>query len=542
MSKKKSTSEFIEEAKLVHGDKYDYSKVVYKNNREKVVIICPEHGDFLQSPEKHLYGQGCPMCGGTKRNTTDGFIEKARKVHGNKYDYSKVDYTTNKEKVCIICPEHGEFWQDPHNHLKGKGCPKCGNDIHKPKKREIHGDRYDYSRVEYKDILKPVEILCPEHGMFKQSPALHLVGSMCPKCSKSLSGIKRRLTADEFISRAREVHGDRYDYSKVDYITEKHKVCIICPEHGEFWQTPDKHLRGNGCPKCVYPFSKAESEIFEYVRGIVGDENVVAHDRSLLNGREIDIFVPSKNVAIEYNGLYWHAKDKNYHVRKTEECNAKGVSLIQIFEDEYTTHKDIVLAKISHILGTGKYEKKIMARKCSIREIGMEESREFLDANHIQGFVSSTVYLGAFYDDEMVGVMSLKKSGCGWELTRFATKLNVLSCGVAGKMFMFFIRNYSPEYVKTFADRRWTMHSEENLYTKIGFGFAGFTSPDYRYYNPVDGTRRQHKFGFRKNILHRKYGLPLTMTENEMTMELGYSRIYDCGLMKYVWTKKEDSV
>lgn len=552
MSKRKTTNEFIEEAKLVHGSKYDYSKVEYKNNREKVLIICPEHGEFLQSPEKHLSGQGCPMCGGTKKSTTDGFIEKARKIHGNKYDYSKVDYTTNKEKVCIICPEHGEFWQDPHNHLKGKGCPICGEKVHKPVKyttksfivaaTDVHGNKYDYSKTAYKNMNEPVEIICPEHGPFFQLPYLHLSGSICPRCSRKVNGVKRRLTKEEFIERAKTVHGDKYDYSKVEYVTEKHKVCIICPEHGEFWQTPDKHLQGNGCPKCTYPYSKAESEIFEYVKSVVGEENVLTHDRMALKGRELDIFIPSKKVAIEYNGLYWHNKDRNYHLKKTEDCNAMGIALIQIFEDEYLSHKDIVLSKISHILGESRSGEKVMARKCVVDEISKETAKKFLTENHIQGFVSSTVYLGAKYNGELVGVMSFKRSGEKWELTRFASKISVLSCGLGGKLFSAFVKKYNPESVKTFADRRWTGWKDGNLYTKIGFSFAGYTKPEYRYYRPGDGPVRQHKFGFRKEILHRKYGLPLTMTETEMTSAIGYTKIYDCGLMKYVWTKKEGSI
>lgn len=552
MSKRKTTDEFIAEARRVHGNKYDYSKAEYKNNREKVIIICPEHGEFLQSPEKHLSGQGCPVCGGTKKNTTCSFIEKARKIHGDKYDYSKVEYVTNKDKVCIICPEHGEFWQDPHNHLKGKGCPLCGDMIHKPAKyttdtfiiaaKESHGDKYDYSKTVYKNMNEPVEIICAEHGPFFQLPYLHLGGSICPSCSRKLNGVKRRITKEEFIERAKTVHGDKYDYSKVEYVTEKHKVCIICPEHGEFWQTPDKHLQGNGCPKCVYPYSKAENEILEYVKDAVSGENVIAHDRAVLGGRELDIFIPSKNVAIEYNGLYWHDKDRNYHLKKTEDCNALGISLIQVFEDEYLYHKDIVLSKISHILGVAKSSEKIMARKCTVSEIGKETAERFLTENHIQGFVSSTVYLGAEHCGETVGVMSFKKTGEQWELTRFATKTGVLSCGLGGKLFSAFIRKYSPHTVKTFADRRWTVDKENNLYTKLGFSFVGYTKPEYRYYRPGDGPVRQHKFGFRKEILHRKHGLPLSMTETEMTSALGYVKIYDCGLMKYVWTKKEDSV
>lgn len=549
MSNKKTTEEFIDEAKIMHTNKYDYSKTVYSNNRTKVCIICPEHGEFWQIPGKHLSGQGCPVCGGTKKNNNETFIIKANKVHVDKYDYSKVNYINNKTKVCIICPEHGEFWQDPHNHLKGRGCPICGKSISKPAKyttdtfvlasNTVHGKKYNYQDSNYIDMNTPIKIICPKHGEFKQNPYFHLHGGICPKCAREITGNKRRITKDEFIKRAKTIHGGKYDYSKVEYKTEKHKVCIICPEHGEFLQTPDKHLRGNGCPKCVYPYSKAEIEIYEFIKTLVGENNVVWHDRSILNGKEIDIFIPNMKVGIEYNGLYWHNRDRNYHINKTEMCNALGINLIQIFEDEYLQNKDIVLSKISHILGKSSLSKKIYGRNCIIKEIDKYQAKDFLEKNHIQGFVASTVYIGGWHNEELIGVLSLKKTSNEWELTRFATRIDTRSIGVCGKMFSCFVKKYNPEKVKTFADRRWTMNRDNNLYTKIGFVFEKYTVPEYRYYKPGDGPVRQHKFGFRKKILNKKYQLPLTMTESEMTEYLGYSKIYDCGLIKYVWNKKE---
>ena len=183
-----NTQEFIEKAKKIHGDKYDYSKVEYKGAHTKVCIICPEHGEFCIRVSHFLAGHRCPKCAGNAKLTTDEFIKKAREIHGDKYDYSKVEYKNYDTKVCIICPKHGEFWQIPRYHLNGKGCPKCAGNI--------------------------------------------------------------RLTTEEFIRRAKEVHGDKYDYSKVEYVNSQTKVCIICPEHGEFWTFPNNHLKCE-CPKCV---------------------------------------------------------------------------------------------------------------------------------------------------------------------------------------------------------------------------------------------------------------------------------------------------
>lgn len=181
---------------------------------------------------------------------------------------------------------------------------------------------------------------------------------------------------------------------------------------------------------------------------------------------------------------------------------------------------------------------KIPGRKCEIREITVNDAKEFLEKYHIQGYVGSKIYLGAFYKNELVAVMSFKegvKNSSKWELTRFASNYNYICQGIGGKLFKYFVTHYNPLEIKSFADRRWTVNEENNIYTKLGFELNAYTDPDYHYYKKDDGTIRQHKFAFRKNKLNKKYGLPLSMTEEEMTEELGYTRIYDCGLIKYIW-------
>ena len=191
------------------------------------------------------------------------FIIKARKIHGDKYDYSKVKYVNNITKICIICLEHGEFWQIPSNHLRGFGCKKCsGNFLDKnifiEKAKQTHGDKYDYSKIDYKNNHTKVIIICPEHGEFHQNPSSHLKGVGCPKCN---GGVK--FTQEEFLKKSKEVHNDKYDYSKVEYKNCNTKVCIVCPEHGEFLQSPNKHLRGQKCPKCS---GVAKSNTDEFIK------------------------------------------------------------------------------------------------------------------------------------------------------------------------------------------------------------------------------------------------------------------------------------
>ena len=476
------------------------------------------------------------------------FIEKAKKVHGDKYDYSKVEYVNAKTKVCIICPEHGEFWQTPNTHLSGKGCIHCGNASSAKKRKTnieefikksniVHNNKYIYTAINYINNKTKIRIICPEHGEFWQRPDHHLMGCGCPKCM--ITRIRNILTSnnEEFIEKANKIHKNKYDYSKSNYVNNRTKICIVCPEHGEFWQSPDKHLMMEGCPKCSHKTSKTEDEIIK----IIQEVNPQQRNRGLIEKREIDIYIPSLKLGIEYNGLRWHSekfgKGHEYHLDKLNKCNEQGIKLIQIFEDEWVKHREICESKLKQICGLNT-NPKIYGRKCEIREITNKDIvYEFLDKNHIQGRTGFTVGLGAYHEGKLVGVITFKKEKEGyWDLNRFATDINYQCIGIGGKLFKHFTRKYDFQEIKSFADRRWTTDPYNNLYTKLGFEFDSFVPPTYWYYNQkIDQNKRFHKFGFRKQHLHKQYGLPLTMTEREMTESLGYTRIWDCGLTKYIF-------
>lgn len=261
---KSTTKEFIEKAHQVYGDRYDYSKVDYQGNKDKVCIICPEHGEWWVTPNNFLRGSRCPGCYGTPKYTNEEFISMARAVHGDKYDYSQTEYDGLRRKVKIICPIHGEFYRGATAHLHGSGCPECSGLVRMTKEVFLrnsianHRIEYDYSKVKFDKSTEKVCIICPEHGAFWQNAYYHMKGGNCPKCA---GGIK--LTTDLFIERARAVHGEKYDYSLVEYKNYSTKVCIICPNHGEFWQTPNNHLFGAGCPVC--PQSNLEGEVRQFL-------------------------------------------------------------------------------------------------------------------------------------------------------------------------------------------------------------------------------------------------------------------------------------
>ena len=546
------TEDFIEKAKQVHNDKYDYSKTEYVNCHTKVCIICPEHGEFWQLPNVHLRGSGCMKCGLEKireknrsKHTFEEFIQKANKIHNNKYDYSKAEYVDTKTKICIICPEHGEFWQAPYAHLKGNKCPECFIDSKKSNKeefikkaREIHGDKYDYSKVEYVNSHTKVCIICPEHGEFWQTPNNHSKYG-CPECKKDVLSKLRTKTLTEFVTEANNVHNDKYSYENAEYCGTEHPIKINCPIHGEFIQRPQDHLRGHGCPKCANQMSVAEDEICSYLSNIVGSKNIVRRNNNILDNKmEIDIFIPSLNVGIEYNGLRWHSeefgKDKFYHLWKTDNAAKKGILLLQIFEDEWEENKELVINKIDHILKLQKNMPKIMARKCTIKNIDKDTAEIFFKKNHIQGFTPSTIYIGAFLEEKLIGAISFTEEKKNeWNLTRMATDIDYVCNGVCGKLFNFFKKNYEWKKIKTFADRRWTNNMMDNIYIKLGFKLDKILEPDYRY---VFNKKRIHKFNFRKKILSKKYNFPLTMTEKEMANKIKAYRIWDCGLFKYTLT------
>jgi exonuclease III len=266
MARRRTTEEFIAASQTVHGAFYDYSLVEYRTNAQPVKIVCPTHGPFEQRPAHHLKGSGCAQCGRerttrARRLTTERFIARAREVHGDRYDYSLVTCHSSTEPVSIICPQHGPLEQVPTYHLSGRGCAQCGKErISKAlalttqkfiaRARKVHGERYDYSLVDYRHTHQPVTIICSRHGPFQQLPSNHLKGKGCNLCAEEKRTKAKTLTTETFIARAREVHGELHDYSLVDYRMGTEPVEIICSKHGTFQQRPIDHLQGSGCTQC----------------------------------------------------------------------------------------------------------------------------------------------------------------------------------------------------------------------------------------------------------------------------------------------------
>lgn len=309
-------------------------------------------------------------------------------------------------------------------------------------------------------------------------------------------------------------------------------------------------LEDGDIPRCTvcYPVKSSslfEKEVTEYIKTILPNQQIVENDRSILNGKELDIYIPSKNVAIECDGLYWHGelsggKKRNYHLDKTTACEKINIRLIHIFEDEWINNEEIVKSKLSHILNVAKNADKCYARHCDIKEISVKEKNDFLHKYHIQGEDFSNIKLGSYYKGELVAVMTFGKPRIAmghkkhidgqFELIRFATSKNVT--GVGSKLLSYFIKKYHPSKILSYADRRWTSMAN-NVYQKLGFTKKSNGAPNY-WYIPKRNVKRLYRYKFRKQMLNKLLkSFDPSLSEWENMQNNGYDRIWDCGHLKF---------
>lgn len=321
--------EFISKAKAVHGDKYDYSQTVYTNMKTKLAVICRVHGVFEQLPTNHIYGGfNCPKCAPSAKQNIEIFIKRAKLVHGDKYDYSRTIYHGADSDLVINCLIHGEFTQRAIGHLNGSGCHKCAlirSDTKSfiEKARLIHGEKYNYSKTDYKKTREKIIIICPTHGEFLQKPMEHLKGFGCIDCGGS-----KLLTTDKFIQKAKSIHGEKYDYSKADYKNTKTKITIICPIHGEFTQRPHAHLSSkDGCPVCKEPLGEKAIRVYLENNNIQFEkEKTFIHCISQKGFKlRYDFYLSDLNILIEFHGQQhydsnwkWSNKDRLIESRNND--------------------------------------------------------------------------------------------------------------------------------------------------------------------------------------------------------------------------------
>ena len=578
MAKKISKEEFIARSNNIHNNKYDYSKVEYVNNKTKVCIICPEHGEFWQPPKNHLLGQGCPICGEEiarkcKKNDYQKFIDRFIKTFGDiaEFPYINDEYENRNSTITYVCKKCGKAHKkvasyifankticecyrvkEPRQNIVFEHKPIISSrlisaDVIESRIKELYPTIEMIGKNDYKNTSTKVLFRCTScNNEFYRKPNTFLCSKLktpCPICTKKQLHKEKTKTNEDFINDIAKIYGEGKYTLLSDYISSDCKVKLKCNDCGRiFEKEANSFLQHNGCPYHNCNSSYKEKELFSFIKSMCND--AINNDRKTLDGYELDVLVPSKQIAFEFDGIFWHNennKTNDYHLNKTIICNNKGVRLIHIFEDEWINKKNIWKSMITNILGFTK--NKIYGRACTIDTVDSNTAVKFLNDNHLQGWCPSSIKLGLYNKGELVSLMTFGKSrhfiGSGkyeWELLRFCNKLDTTVIGGASKLFSYFIRNYKPTSIVSYSDRRW---SEGNMYNKLGFTLSHYSKPNYFYV--IDNVRK-NRFNFRKKILVEKYNCPLEMSERDFCKEKKWYRIYDCGTSVHVWKNMEKNV
>jgi hypothetical protein len=462
---------------------------------------------------------------GRPKLTTAQWVEAATTTHGRLYDYSAAVFLGYGKPITIGCPTHGSFSQGEHNHRNGAGCPKCGTASRVEKRRmtfaqfelrasQLHEGFYTYTPAEISGNQTKVIITCPVHGEFSQRVDVHLRGQGCKQCGYQRNGHQSQLGMSEFLRRAVEAHGDTYEY--ISGLSGMHRnVSIKCRKHGVFRQTPHAHLRGAGCPRCANAVSKGESELADFVRslGVV----VLANNRNVIAPYELDMYIPGHAVAIEYNGLWFHRDEVvgGKTRKKWELCRDAGVTLIQVFEDEWKNLRPQVEGRIRAALGKCST---VGARKCIVGNVPKKVASTFLKTHHTQGAKTATnMAYGLFHEGELVALATFGKArfnNSGYELLRYCSIGRV--AGGISKLVTAFRRDHPGVDIVSYADLRW---GSGDSYGKAGFTLDSITEPDYwwadcakverisRYKLQAHKTGMSEKDYAQKHKLHRVSGV-----------------------------------
>ena len=626
-------NKFIEKSNKRHNNKYKYDKVVYVNSTTKVEVVCDQHGSFFVRPDAHIRKVGCPKCNGGVKYTSVEFTELCNKKYNFEYDYSLVDYKNSTKKVKIICKQHGVFEMSPSAHLIGQKCPHCSGVARKNNTSFInesifiHGEKYDYSLVEYINNRTKVKIICSDHGIFEQTPKDHIRGSGCNKCSNFSSGEKlieeiltdigvefnrefkfdsckgefgNKLPFDFFIPSLKmliEFDG-RQHFESVDkfggeeYLSRlkindeiKNKWCLenninlirinyknIKEETKKLISTIEREINKsdkiidivkqkdkfnrlimnkidesilNKNEKFLKYFENSYFEIKAHIDAKMDIGNCLSKiykgkivKNFKIDQHTFDYYIPDKNVSIKILSNFKDCEINSDMYDSKNRSEIDKMKVIHLFSDTYKHKKDIIISRLRNILGTNLV--KIYGRNCLIRELDILESSKFINENHIQGNVGSSVKLGLFNKEKLVSVMTFgkKRKSLGsksqsdeWEMIRFCNKLNTTVIGSASKLMIHFIKNYNPSNIITYADKCWS--SEDNLYEKIGMKRIHTTKPSYFY---IIGNKRIGRFAYRKSELV-KFGFnEKKFSEHSICLNMSIFRIYDCGTIKYEWS------
>lgn len=516
---------------------------------KKITWLCSEGHKYDLDPRSRTRIRnsqakpvGCPYCANRKllqgfNDLETTYPELSRELQG---DPKNTLYTSTIDHHWKCAKGH-EWDVSPRlRALKGYGCPFCSGQRLLPGFNDIATTHPEFTQrlKNPEDSVKAVAgsvkkftWVCevnPDHEWISTPSSVIGKGTGCPICA----GKQIQPGENDLETTHPEISAKLLDQSRGTQISlGSYKVeKWVCPE-GHEWDTPVyvRVRNADACPTCSAQsrVSKAEKQILDYVKSLVPDAQ--GSVRNLIKG-ELDIYIPSKSIAIEYNGMYWHSdkiRSNDYHQQKTQKCAELGIQLIHIWEDDYTRNPELIHRMIAYKLGVSGLPK-IPARKTVVREITTKQARTFLDKNHIQGFGAGSIRLGLFVKDQLVAVTTLKQTGNTLTLERYASSATVQ--GGQSKFLRYIDKNYSFSEMITFAD---LSISNGNLYESTGWVKDKVLAPDYKY---LYKGKREHKFNFR--IKRFKSDPQLQYREGYSERQLAklnnLPRIYDSGKVRYV--------
>ena len=530
---------------------------------------CPVHGEFEKRYNDYIRSKsGCTKCANDlkkvdkpekekkvhkrkKMLSSSDIIESCKKAWGDEYTYEDLEWDEG-ENIKVKCKIHGQFTTRYYDFIKGHGCPKCS--VENRRKAEEEKFKKAMQEINNNEVIFPEDFsyinnytkvkLIYKGEEFIREPHYFLRNKLLTSADKSEiieeRGIKK--SQNRWVDIEEELfnlYGDDLEFKQeqLDFIksgkAERDYVLDIkCKKHGWKKQNFFELRCGYGCPSCMYKkTSKGEEELLQFIKTIYNGE-IISNDRTILSGKELDIYLPEKNIAFEYDGLYWHNNINNYY--KYEECKKKNVRLIQITEWEWKFQNEKIKSVISNMFG--KYNKRIFARKCVIKEIDNKICKDFCDINHLQNGINSSVNIGLFYNDELVEIVAFSKARYGnyeWELLRECSKLNYKIVGGKSRLMKYFERKYNPGNILSYCDKS---KFSGVSYSKEEFELVEESKPNYYYYK---NDKRFSRIKFQKHKLKDLLNdFDDKKTEWENMSDNKYMRIFDYG--NFVFVKNID--
>ena len=521
------------------SDYISYRNIIQGRQRQKtkVKFICSvcnkEHVKCLFSLRFPFICSSCQMKISAKENNA---LEKRKNTNKKRFGVENAMQASNiKEKQeKTVFDKYGvkNVLQLAVINEKRKQTLIDNYGVTNPMQSKIIRDRVENTNLErygVKNAMQSSEI--------KEKSKMTCLENYCAEYVTQVPDVKAKIhetRTKTYLKRFVEQDSNILDYNG-------NNLTIHCEECGNnYIITPSMYYlrKRNHTKLCTYcnpinsHYSNYEKDLYNFIKTLI-DEPIEQNKFGIIDKYELDIYLPERKLAFEFDGLYWHSelyKDANYHLNKTMACESSGIQLIHIFEDEWVYKQDIVKSRISGLLGKNQ---RIYARKCKIMIISYKESEDFLNKNHIQGNCMSTYRYGLYYNDELVSLMTFGKSRFNneYELLRFCNKKYVNVVGGASKLFTYFLKSHVEiNEIISFADRRWSIG---NLYEKLGFIKINVVKPSYYY---IKDQLRFNRLNFQKHKLI-KAGYNSNLTEHEIMLSRKIYRIYDCGNLKYKFTR-----